>query len=204
MRVLPLAEIAHRLSDRFRLLTGGNRPALPRHRTLRAVVEWSWDLLSAEERLLAERLAVFPAGADVGPADRSAPTPAPAADVDGLLSPWWTSRCCRPSSDRGTGESGSGCWRRSGSTASSGWPSAREFEPARLAHARYFAELVRLEPVLRSARQLDAMHTLEVERENVLAALRFLGGLGPPARGPGHGAGPELVLVPDRQFPARR
>ena len=49
-----------------------------------------------------------------------------------------------------------------------------ELEPARLAHARYFADLTnRLEPALRSARQLDAMHILDVERENILAALRF-------------------------------
>ena len=66
LRTLPLAEIARRLNDRFRLLTGGSRTALPRHRTLRAVVEWSWDLLTPEERLLAERFAVFPAGATPG------------------------------------------------------------------------------------------------------------------------------------------
>ena len=46
LRTLPLAEISRRLDDRFRLLTGGSRTALPRHRTLRAVVEWSWDLLT--------------------------------------------------------------------------------------------------------------------------------------------------------------
>ena len=60
---LPLAEISRRLTDRFRLLTGGSRTALPRHRTLRAVVEWSWELLPPAERLLAERFSVFPAGA---------------------------------------------------------------------------------------------------------------------------------------------
>ena len=63
LRTLPLAEISRRLTDRFRLLTGGSRTALPRHRTLRAVVEWSWDLLTPAERLLAERFSVFPAGA---------------------------------------------------------------------------------------------------------------------------------------------
>src|SRR5581483_157623 len=78
LRTLPLREIEARLSDRFRLLTGGSRTALPRHRTLRAVVEWSWDLLADDERALAEQLAVFPSGiteesaaavADVGAAD---------------------------------------------------------------------------------------------------------------------------------------
>jgi len=63
LRTLPLAEVSRRLDDRFRLLTGGSRTALPRHRTLRAVVEWSWDLLSPAERLLAERFSVFPAAA---------------------------------------------------------------------------------------------------------------------------------------------
>jgi predicted ATPase/DNA-binding SARP family transcriptional activator len=63
LRTLPLAEVSRRLDDRFRLLTGGSRTALPRHRTLRAVVEWSWDLLTPAERLLAERFSVFPAGA---------------------------------------------------------------------------------------------------------------------------------------------
>jgi predicted ATPase/DNA-binding SARP family transcriptional activator len=67
LRTLPLAEISLRLADRFRLLTGGSRTALPRHRTLRAVVEWSWELLTPAERLLAERFSVFPAGA-TGPA----------------------------------------------------------------------------------------------------------------------------------------
>ena len=63
LRTLPLTEVSRRLADRFRLLTGGSRTALPRHRTLRAVVEWSWELLTPAERLLAERFSIFPAGA---------------------------------------------------------------------------------------------------------------------------------------------
>ncbi len=62
LRTLTASQVAARLSDRFRLLTGGSRTALPRHRTLRAVVEWSWDLLDDDERGLAESLAVFPGG----------------------------------------------------------------------------------------------------------------------------------------------
>ena len=46
LRTLPLDQLAARLADRFRLLTGGSRTALPRHQTLRAVVDWSWDLLA--------------------------------------------------------------------------------------------------------------------------------------------------------------
>ncbi|HUQ58753.1 BTAD domain-containing putative transcriptional regulator [Lentzea sp.] len=62
-RTLTTKEIAERLNDRFRLLTKGNRAAAPRHQTLRAVVEWSWDLLSEDERDLAAALATFSGGA---------------------------------------------------------------------------------------------------------------------------------------------
>ncbi|XVQ10342.1 BTAD domain-containing putative transcriptional regulator [Spirillospora sp. CA-255316] len=61
LRSMPLDHLADRLDDRFRVLTGGSRTALPRHRTLRGVVAWSWDLLTGGERDAAERLAVFPA-----------------------------------------------------------------------------------------------------------------------------------------------
>lgn len=59
VRLLSVEQIATGLSDRFRLLTGGARTALPRHRTLRASVEWSHELLSEEERVLLRRLGVF-------------------------------------------------------------------------------------------------------------------------------------------------
>ncbi|OLR89769.1 BTAD domain-containing putative transcriptional regulator [Actinokineospora bangkokensis] len=63
LRSMTLRQVSDRLDDRFRLLTGGSRTSLPRHRTLRAVVEWSWDLLDKPERLLLARLSVFPAPA---------------------------------------------------------------------------------------------------------------------------------------------
>ncbi len=59
---LGLPEVASRLDDRFGLLTGGRRTALPRQQTLRATLDWSYDLLPAPERALLRRLAVFPAG----------------------------------------------------------------------------------------------------------------------------------------------
>jgi predicted ATPase/DNA-binding SARP family transcriptional activator len=62
LRALPLATVAERLGDRFRLLTGGSRTALPRQQTLRAVVDWSYDLLFEDERRLFARLAVFTGG----------------------------------------------------------------------------------------------------------------------------------------------
>ncbi len=62
VRALPPDQIAARLDDAFRLLTSGSRTALPRHRTLRATMEWSHALLSARERALLRRLAVFAGG----------------------------------------------------------------------------------------------------------------------------------------------
>ncbi len=62
LRALPLGTLAERLDDRFRLLTGGARTALPRQQTLRAVVDWSYDLLFEDERRLFARLATFTGG----------------------------------------------------------------------------------------------------------------------------------------------
>jgi non-specific serine/threonine protein kinase len=62
VKLLGIEQIAARLDDRFRLLTGGSRAALPRHRTLRAAIEWSDALLSVAERALLRRLAVFTGG----------------------------------------------------------------------------------------------------------------------------------------------
>jgi predicted ATPase len=59
---LGLAQVAARLDDRFGLLTAGRRTALPRHQTLRATLDWSYELLSEGERRLLRRSAIFPAG----------------------------------------------------------------------------------------------------------------------------------------------
>ena len=62
LNVLSVEQINRRLSDRFRLLTGGSRTAVARQRTLEATVGWSYDLLSQTERILLCRLSVFPGG----------------------------------------------------------------------------------------------------------------------------------------------
>ena len=62
MRSLSVAEINIRLHDRFKLLTGGGRVLLERQQTLRALVDWSYDLLQDNEQLLFERLSVFAGG----------------------------------------------------------------------------------------------------------------------------------------------
>ncbi len=62
MKVLAVEQIAARLDDRFRLLTGGSQIALPRQQTLRAAIDWSYDILSETERTLFRRLSVFAGG----------------------------------------------------------------------------------------------------------------------------------------------
>ncbi|MGW2812144.1 ATP-binding protein [Streptomyces sp. NPDC001415] len=69
LRMLTPRQIADRLDDRFRLLTSGSRTVLPRQQTLRAVVDWSWDLLEAPERAVLGRLAVFAGGCDLAAAE---------------------------------------------------------------------------------------------------------------------------------------
>ncbi|HJS19691.1 MAG TPA: adenylate/guanylate cyclase domain-containing protein, partial [Anaerolineales bacterium] len=59
VKMLSVDQISERLDDRFRLLTGGARTALPRQQTLRALIDWSYDILSENERLLLCRLSVF-------------------------------------------------------------------------------------------------------------------------------------------------
>ena len=59
---LSVSEISSRLDQRFRLLTGGSRTALPRHQTLRALIDWSYDLLNPVEQLVLDRLSVFAGG----------------------------------------------------------------------------------------------------------------------------------------------
>jgi predicted ATPase/class 3 adenylate cyclase/DNA-binding XRE family transcriptional regulator len=62
VKVLSVNKISERLDDCFRLLTGGSRTALPRHQTLQAAIDWSYDLLTDQERALFRRLAVFAGG----------------------------------------------------------------------------------------------------------------------------------------------
>ncbi|MBV9822865.1 MAG: winged helix-turn-helix domain-containing protein [Actinobacteria bacterium] len=183
LRVLPVTEIAARLSDRFRLLTGGNRAALPRHRTLRAVVEWSWELLSPAEQLLAERLAVFPSGATVASAlavcaapSLPAGLPGEPGDVADLLSQLVDKSLLQAQ------PGGEVRYRMLETLREYGierLAERGEADGVRLEHGRYFARLVaEAEPWLTGADQLPWLRRLADERDNVLAALRYLGDAG--------------------------
>lgn len=71
--LLSVEELTERLNERFRLLSGGKRTALPRQQTMRAAIEWSYDLLSISERRLFERLSVFVGGCALGGVETVAP-----------------------------------------------------------------------------------------------------------------------------------
>ncbi|MFR9775923.1 AfsR/SARP family transcriptional regulator [Micromonospora sp. MS34] len=86
LRSMTAGQVDSRLDDRFRLLTGGSRTALPRHQTLRAVVDWSWDLLDDDERTLWRRLAVFAGGATLDSVERVCADPDDVATVLDRLS----------------------------------------------------------------------------------------------------------------------
>ena len=148
LRTLPVAQVAARLDDRFRLLTGGSRTALPRHRTLRAVVAWSWDLLTDDERSRRAARGV-PRRRHGRRAPRASCRRRRGRDVPTCSPRWSTSRCCRcAATSRATG-----CWRRSASTASSGSPSAATSPQVRARPRRHFLALAETaEPHLRSRR----------------------------------------------------
>ena len=171
LRGLPLAEVAARLDDRFRLLTGGSRTALPRHRTLRAVVEWSWDLLSDPERLLLERLAVFPAGATTESA--AAVCGGDGIDPDDVVD--LLAQLVDKSLLQQHAGAGGARFRMLETIREYGVErlSARgETAARRAAHVRWFADLVaRSEPELHGPDQLQWLRLLRDERDNIVAAL---------------------------------
>ncbi|WP_086838381.1 BTAD domain-containing putative transcriptional regulator [Amycolatopsis kentuckyensis] len=163
LRTMSLDQLAHRLDDRFRLLTGGSRTALPRHRTLRAVIDWSWELLSDAERVVLRRLSVFAGGASLEAAERVCGDD----DVLDLLTALTEKSLVVVVGER---------YRMLGTIkeyAEQRLAEAGETDVARRAHLAYFTELVETaEPHLRRAEQLAWLATLEAEHDNIAAAMR--------------------------------
>ncbi|MFF5008605.1 BTAD domain-containing putative transcriptional regulator [Streptomyces phaeochromogenes] len=171
LRMLTPRQIADRLDNRFRLLTSGSRTVLPRQQTLRAVVDWSWDLLDADERDVLRRLSVFAGGCDLaaaeavcGPAaldalgslvDKSLVVAAPSAleGADGGMRYRLLETVAEYAGQR-LDESG-------------------ERPAAERAHLTYYRELARTtDPELRGPGQRAAIELLQVEGENTRAALQ--------------------------------
>ncbi|WP_327008922.1 winged helix-turn-helix domain-containing protein [Dactylosporangium sp. NBC_01737] len=165
LRSFTAEQLAARLDDRFRLLTGGSRTALPRHRTLHAVVAWSWDLLEEPERDFGAAVAVFPGTFDAG----AAAAVAGVRDAEPLLDMLV---------DRSLLQVVPG-----GTVRYRMLETIREFAleeliragraaPVRSAHAAHFLALVEhAEPHLRTAAQVDWLARLRPERANLHAAV---------------------------------
>ncbi|MFF4835726.1 BTAD domain-containing putative transcriptional regulator [Streptomyces sp. NPDC001315] len=162
LRTLTPDELAARLDDRFRLLSRGDRSKAPRHRTLRAVVEWSWDLLDEEERELAARLTVFSGGATLDAVEAVCAVPYPEDLLASLV-------------EKSFLEVSEGRYRMLETIrAFAAWGLSDE-EAFRDAHAAFFLELAeRAEPCLRGGEQLSWLARLTSEHDNLDAAVRHL------------------------------
>ncbi|GAA2762062.1 hypothetical protein GCM10010103_11030 [Streptomyces paradoxus] len=170
LRMLTPRQIADRLDDRFRLLTSGSRTVLPRQQTLRAVVDWSWDLLDEEERDVLRRLSVFAGGCDL-PAAEAVCGPAALEALGSLVD-----RSLVVAAPPGSPADGEMRYRLLETVAEYAAErldeSGRRAETER-AHLTYFRELARVtDPLLRGPGQLAAIHRLEREYENLRTALR--------------------------------
>ncbi|MER6531386.1 BTAD domain-containing putative transcriptional regulator [Streptomyces sp. NPDC001508] len=170
LRLLTPRQIADRLDDRFRLLTSGSRTALPRQQTLRAVVDWSWDLLDERERTTLREVSVFAGGWDLAAAE--AVCTGPAADLVGAL----VDKSLIVAAP--TGRDGTGPMRYRMLETIHEYAAERAAEsPERRAaverrHRAWVRALVeRAEPLLRSAGQLPWIDRLESEHDNIRAAL---------------------------------
>ena len=182
LRTMSLDQLAGRLDDRFRLLTGGSRTALPRHQTLRAVVDWSWDLLTGAERAVLRRLAAFSGGASLEAVERVCADEVLAGQPVLDLLTALTEKSLLVADGEGTPR-----YRMLGTIreyAADRLAEAAETERMRQAHLGYFTELAETaEPHLRRAEQLEWLAALTVEHDNINAALR-----GAIADGQAHGA----------------
>ncbi|WP_327092655.1 winged helix-turn-helix domain-containing protein [Nonomuraea sp. NBC_01738] len=182
LRSLTPEQVAARLDDRFALLTGGSRTALPRHQTLRAVVAWSWDLADVAERALAERLAVFPGTFDAAAAERVAfggagtferaaqPGETPAA-------PYMLDRLAALVDKSLLQSVAGGRYRMLETIREYALERLQDPRQARAAHAaNYLALAEAAEPHLRSREQVEWIALLVAEHDNLLAALHFAAG----------------------------
>ncbi|WP_067177933.1 ATP-binding protein [Microtetraspora niveoalba] len=162
LRTLDIDDLAGRLDDRLEVAARGTRTPEERHRTLRAVVAWSWDLLSEPERRAARRFTVFAGGA-------TADSVARVCGADG--------RTLESLVDKSLLEVAGGRYRMLETIRAYGaerLDAAGEREPVRRAHARHVLELVRAaDPHLRRAEQLEWLEGLAAEHGNLQAAVRW-------------------------------
>ncbi|WP_327085428.1 winged helix-turn-helix domain-containing protein [Nonomuraea sp. NBC_01738] len=168
MRSMTAEQIARRLDDRFRLLSSGNRAALPRQRTLLAVIEWSWDLLSEQERVLARRLSIFPSSTGLAAVEAvCSDEPLAEADVLYVLGALVDKSIVVQEGERyrmleTVRAYAAGCLLR-----------ADERERTSARFSRHFAALgAEHEPALRTRAQIEAFALFDAEHDTMVFALR--------------------------------
>jgi predicted ATPase len=171
VRALGVRELAVRLDDRFRLLAGGIRDAPARQRTLRAVIDWSWELLTGPERAVLRRLAIHAGGCTLAAAEAvCAGDGVDAADVLGLLADL-VDRSLVVMADRPGGVR----YRLLESVAAYGLDRLREageFERVLDRHGRYYTAFAETAaPYLRTRDQCEWLSCLDAEAANIRAAL---------------------------------
>ncbi len=172
VRTLTLDQVADRLDDRFALLSVGSRAALPQHQTLRAIVDWSWELLGDAERTVLRRLSVFSGGATPEAAEQVCSLDGkPGAIIDVIASLVDKSLVTA----EGQRQVRYRLLETMRAYAADRLAAAGETDRAGAAHARYFLDVAeQAEPKLRSADQLIWLERLMAEHDNCSAALRYL------------------------------
>ncbi|MDQ7859158.1 MAG: tetratricopeptide repeat protein [Armatimonadota bacterium] len=175
LKMLPVEAIADRLGDRFRLLAGGARTALPRQQTLRATIEWSHALLADRERLLFRRLAVFAGGFTLEAAEAVCAGPdLPAIEVLDLLSRLVDKSLVLGPTPRAPGPARFAMLESIREYAAEALLAAAEVAEVRRRHLGYFLGLAeQAEPLLRTGAQLVWFERLDPERENLRAAVAW-------------------------------
>ncbi|HET9168947.1 MAG TPA: BTAD domain-containing putative transcriptional regulator [Actinospica sp.] len=170
LRALSAQQVADRLDDRFRLLSSGSRTALPRHQTLRAIVDWSWDLLSPAERTVLARLSAFAGGATPEAATHVCGTePDEVIDVIASL----VDKSLVVAQEDDAGEVRYRLLETVRAYAADRLEESGERSAIRDAHAAHFTALAeRAEPEIRRADQLRWITRLTLERDNLSAAMR--------------------------------
>ncbi|MFG3548473.1 BTAD domain-containing putative transcriptional regulator [Streptomyces sp. NPDC047725] len=167
LRMLTARQIAERLDDRFRLLTSGSRTVLPRQQTLRAVVDWSWDLLDEDEREVLRRLSVFAGGCDLDAAEAVC-GPAALQALGSLVD-----KSLVVAAPAGDGEMRYRLLETVAEYAAERLDETGARAAAERAHLTHYRELARTtDPLLRGHGQLAAVARMEREYENIRTALR--------------------------------
>ncbi|MFF0225550.1 BTAD domain-containing putative transcriptional regulator [Streptomyces sp. NPDC004629] len=167
LRLMTPRQIADRLDDRFRLLTSGSRTVRPRQQTLRAVVDWSWDLLDEDERDVLRRLSVFAGGCDLAAAE-SVCGPV-ALDALGSL----VDKSLVVAAPAPDGAMRYRLLETVAEYAGERLEQAGQRARAERDHLTYYRELARTtDPLLRGPGQRAAIQRLELEYENLRTALR--------------------------------